>query len=486
MRLADILKDTEMKGSDISGGDIDITSVECDSRKIVPGSLFIAMKGAAGDGNGFIKDAVAKGARVIVTEKAGPYSENGVMFFTVPDTKDFLKQTVLRFYGDVSKSINVIGVTGTNGKTTITYLIESMLKDAGKSCGVIGTVNYRYGGSIYKSNNTTPGIIDLQALLSKMFTAGESHCVMEVSSHALDQGRVDLIDFQTGIFTNLTSDHLDYHQDRDNYFKAKAKLFTKLQKSAHAVINTDDTYGNKLLNMTGANIITYGINGPADVMAEIIRTDLTGTEFLIRSVWGEIKAKTPLIGIHNIYNILAAVSACLINNIRLNTVKDSLERITYIPGRMERVDCGQKYYIFIDYAHTEDALENVLNAVRKICSKRIILVFGCGGDRDKTKRPKMGAVASRLADISFITSDNSRSENTEDIIRGIIDGFANDHYIIECDRRKAIELALWEAGEGDVVLIAGKGHETYQIFKDRTIEFDERKIVKEILDAEYK
>ncbi len=304
---------------------------------------------------------------------------------------------------------------------------------------------------------------------------------MEVSSHALDQGRVDLIDFRTAVFTNLTSDHLDYHHDREQYFLAKAKLFLRLRQEATAVVNVDDPLSDRLIKMTAGKVVRYGIDHAAEVTARDITMDLSGTQFRFISPWGKVKIRTAFIGVYNVGNILAAAAACLVNGIPLKAVVDGVANLKNVPGRLDRVECGQKFFVFIDYAHTEDSLDNVLRAVREVAKARIILVFGCGGDRDKMKRPKMGRVASRLADFTVVTSDNSRSEETKDIIAQIVEGFESENYVIEEDRRLAIGRAHREAREGEDVLIAGKGHEAYQLFSDRTIDFDEKKIVKELL-----
>jgi UDP-N-acetylmuramoyl-L-alanyl-D-glutamate--2,6-diaminopimelate ligase len=302
---------------------------------------------------------------------------------------------------------------------------------------------------------------------------------MEVSSHALVQGRVDLIQFRVAVFTNLTGDHLDYHKTMDEYFRAKSLLFRNLSRDAVAVINADDPYGQKLLDLTEARIFTYGLNSKSRIKAYHVQFDFTGSKMEIETPVGNFSLKTRLIGMHNVYNILAAVGAGLADGIPLDSIQKGIEQVPLIPGRLEYVDCGRDFYVFIDYAHTEDGLKNVLQALRLTGKAKIITVFGCGGDRDRTKRAKMGKVACELSDYSVVTTDNPRSESPEAIIREITAGYLRDNYEVVVDRTEAIYRALSMAESGDVVLIAGKGHETYQIFKDRTIDFDERKVIRE-------
>lgn len=465
-------------------GPVDIVSIDCDSRKAVKGGLFVALEGLSHDGADFIEDAVGKGVFAVAAgRRAAPLRkpDGDVCFLTVDDPKEFLHRVVRRFYGNPSSAVRTIGVTGTNGKTTVTYLIESVMKEAGRRCGVIGTVNYRRGDVIMPAGQTTPDFVDNQRFLSDLARRHISHCVMEVSSHALAQDRVYGIDFSTAVFTNLTSDHLDYHKTRENYFAAKANLFTALSPESTAAVNTDDPCGRRLLSMTGARVITYGIERQAEVMARDIHAGIDGSRFTLTGAAGEIEIRTRLIGAHNVYNILAAVSACFAEGLSLNAVKNGIEHLTVVPGRLERVEGGQDFFIFIDYAHTQDALENVMTAVRGVGSNRIILVFGCGGDRDSSKRAPMGRTAGRLADLSIVTSDNPRGEDPQSIIDQIILGFERDNYRVILHREEAIAQALATARSGDIVLIAGKGHEMYQTFADKRVDFDERRIVEKCL-----
>jgi len=472
--------------------DWDIRSISCDSRVIQGHSLFVAIQGSQFKGSEFIQEAIDKGVRVIIDKEESQLYKSGeesqlyksgddLCYLTVEDPRAFLKKIVKRFYHSPSEHISTIGITGTNGKTTITYIVESILLEAGISCGVMGTVFYKIGDQIVPSKNTTPGLLENQQYLAQMVNEGLDCCVMEVSSHALDQGRVDLIDFKTAVFTNLTSDHLDYHKTREQYFAAKSKLFERLSEDSTAIINADDVFGRKLKSMTSAKILTYGIESKADVMAKDIQSHLTGIQFKLICEEGQAVIRTNLVGLFNVYNILASVAIGLSNNVSLEVIKKGVENVKCIPGRVEPIDYGQDYTILIDYAHTQDALENVLQMIRNSCDSRIILVFGCGGDRDKSKRPEMGQVACDLADFVFITSDNPRSEDPSAIISDIVKGVRSGNYETVVNRENAIRQAMQMAQTGDVVLIAGKGHETCQIFEDKTISFDERQIIRQFL-----
>ncbi|MFA6378963.1 MAG: UDP-N-acetylmuramoyl-L-alanyl-D-glutamate--2,6-diaminopimelate ligase [Candidatus Omnitrophota bacterium] len=464
---------------------LQISSVDCDSRKVKPGSLFVALKGTKSDGIQYVQQALENGASCVVKspDHVIDFSVNSACLLEVSDTKAFLKSLALRFYQDPSRVVQCIGITGTNGKTTTTYLVESILRAASRPCGVIGTINCHFGSRIIKIQNTTPSLVDICDYLSQMHSEGFNYCAMEVSSHALDQGRAEAVDFKVGVFTNLTQDHLDYHKDMEDYFLAKTKLFAMLSKASTAVLNIDDFYGKRLTEKTSANILSYGIKEKADVFATKINLGLEKTSFVLTMQQDECAIETSLIGMHNIYNILAACAACRALGIDLEHIREGIENMHCVPGRLEPVDCGQKFSVFVDYAHTDDALKNVLESIRAIKKSKIILVFGCGGDRDKEKRAKMGKVASELADFSIITNDNPRSENPEDIVNKIVTGFTHDHYFIILDRKEAIMRALGMAKGGDVVLIAGKGHENYQILKNEKIDFDDRQIVREILSC---
>ncbi len=483
MRLGEVLKDNGVLRD--FHRDIEVTAVWDDSRRVTKGSLFAALPGPSAKGEDFIPQAVQKGARVIVISKdvqgVRDAQYPGVLIIRVADSRRAFREVVERFYRHPSREVCAWGVTGTNGKTTITYLLESILKTMGRPCGVVGTVNYRVAGKIVPSKNTTPGFLDNQIFLRGLADQGIGHSVMEVSSHALAQGRVDLIDFRGAIFTNLTGDHLDYHKTMENYFLAKAGLFTGLSPQSFAVINADDEYGQRLVGMTKARVMTYGVKSAADVKAEIDEFGLRGTRFTVKFSGEKMTFKTDFIGLHNVYNILAAFAAGLGAGFPAKRIEEGIEALHHVPGRLERVDVGQDFFIFIDYAHTDDGLKNVLESLQAVRHKRLIVVFGCGGDRDRTKRPRMGRIASELADHSILTSDNPRSEEPDAIIQQIVPGFLQQTYEVIPDREKAIERALSIAQKGDIVLLAGKGHETYQVLKDQTIDFVERDIVTHIL-----
>jgi len=481
MKLQELLKGIYSKSIPDLFKDLEIKAIQCDSRKVEPGSLFVACQGQVCDGEDFIDEAIKKRAAVVVSKQERSSSEKCCL--SVEDTYQFLRDVTKRFYGNLSKDINSIGITGTNGKTTVCHLIDAIFSADEKSCGMIGTIYHRMGKKFFDSQNTTPGFLENQKILVSMIEEQLDYCVMEVSSHALDQGRVDGIDFRQGIFTNLTDDHLDYHQTKQDYFLAKSHLFTGLSNKAAAITNIDDEYGKKMIDHVAGETITYGIKHQADVMAKNIQCGIMKTTFSLTSAFGEVEIQTSLIGIFNVYNILAAAASALAEGVNLETIQRGIKRFSCVPGRLERVDAGQPYTIFIDYAHTEDALSNVLRSIKQVSSSRIILVFGCGGDRDKTKRKPMGKIAGQLADISFVTSDNPREENPDSIIQEIIQGFEKDNYIVIKNRKEAIEKALAMAEKDDIVLITGKGHETYQIIGNQKIPFNEKEIIKEKIGA---
>ncbi len=488
MKLRQLLSATQSQFIPKKLGDLDIPSISCDSRRIDPDSLFVALPGASLNGADFIVDAVKKGARVIVKDQDVSIESlpAKVAVVNVDDSRRFWRDLVRSFYGNPSQQVATFGVTGTNGKTTVTYFLEAILRNWGCACGVVGTINCRVGSQEWPSPNTTPGLLENQKFLNDLVKNNVRYCAMEVSSHALEQGRVDLIDFAVALFTNLTGDHLDYHGTMENYFRAKALLFERLSPDAFAVINADDEYGCRLLKMTQAKIMTYGIEAAADFRAVDIESSIRGTVFGVQTPQEKFSVKTRLIGRHNVSNILAAITAATALGIPSQNIKCGIEQLVGVPGRLEAVDAGQSFSVFVDYAHTHDALENILTSVRKVSPARILLVFGCGGNRDKTKRSKMGRVASELADFSFLTSDNPRHEDPASIISEIERGFLQKNYAVVLDRKEAILQALASAAEGDVVIIAGKGHETYQIFNDRTIHFDDREVARELLNVHSK
>ena len=483
MLLKDLLANIYTKPITAKHQLYDVHAITCDSRAIAPSSIFVAVKGTKVDGVEYVPQAIQQGAICVVKNfhQRMPLVTDDTCVLEVEDTRTFLSALVHRFYQNPSANVGCVGITGTNGKTTTTYLIESILKAAQQKCGVVGTINCRFPHKVIELHNTTPNLFDLCHYLSQMRQAGCSYCAMEVSSHALEQGRVDGIDFRVGVFTNLTQDHLDYHKDMENYFLAKANLFSLLKESATAVINVDDPFGKRLVNMTRSKVLSYSLKEKAGVMATNVQLGLRETNFAMLIGNDQCHITTRLVGNYNVYNILAASAACYALGIKMEDIHQGIENMEHVPGRLESMDYGQKFSVFVDYAHTDDALRNVLTNIRAVKKTKIILVFGCGGDRDKTKRTKMGKVASELADFSILTNDNPRSENPQDIVERIVAGFSHDHYLIILNRKDAIARALAMAQPGDVVVIAGKGHENYQIIKDQVLAFDDREIVKEIL-----
>lgn len=464
--------------------DFEVKGITCNSKEVLENFIFVAIKGNKTDGHQFIEEAINKGAKAVIIQcQSAKVSkcQSSVNLIKVDDTRSALAKLAIEFYGNPSQNLKVVGITGTNGKTTVSYLIETILIEAGFTPAVIGTVNYRFKDKVILSKNTTPAATQTQAMLSDMLKENINYAIMEVSSHALDQDRTAGINFHSAIFTNLTQDHLDYHHTLEDYFQAKAKLFKNLDTSSFAIINEDDEYGRRLKKLTRAKIITYGIENQADIVAKNIKSDIRHTEFLLTAIDGKINFKSRLIGYHNVYNILAAVSWAKTEGLDLSVIKSTLEKFYFVPGRLERIDFDGDFSIFVDYAHTEDALCNVIRSLRALTSNKIIVVFGCGGERDKTKRPKMGYIVSELADFAIITNDNPRSEDPQDIIEDIKRGIKKENFCVILDRKEAIKKSLSLAKSGDIVLIAGKGHENYQILKDRIIDFDDRKVVRECL-----
>ncbi len=488
MNLIRLIKRLNNYNIDSSFVDFEVKGVSCNSKTVVDNSVFIAVKGASADGNRFIEDAIARGARAIIKESPShkvTKSPEGILFIGVADARKACADLAAEFYGNPSEKIEMVGITGTNGKTTLSYLLEAILKEANKAPAVIGTVNCRFKDKVIPSKNTTPGSIELQSMLFDMAAAGVNYCLMEVSSHALDQNRTEGIKFSSAVFTNLTQDHLDYHKTIEDYFLAKAKLFQGLSRGAFAIVNADDSYGKRIQNLSSCGIVNYGIYNKADVMAINIGYDISHTEFVLQSYGREIKLKTALIGAHNVYNILASVSWAVKEGIDLSIVKSAIEKFSYVPGRLERIDSKAGFSVFVDYAHTEDALDNVIRSIKKLTHGSVIVVFGCGGERDKIKRPKMGRVVTELADYSIITNDNPRSDDPLEIIEDIKKGITRANYCVIPDRKDAIKKSLSLAAAGDIVLVAGKGHENYQILKDKTLVFDDREVVRRCLEDEF-
>lgn len=454
-----------------------MTGITHFSGAVQPGFVFVAIVGQRADGHGFVHEAINRGAAGIVSTRHVALPPH-IAWAVVEDGRLALAELAARFFGYPSKRLRVIGVTGTNGKTTTSYLLKNILRQAGRSVGLIGTVQIEVGDRVLPVKFTTPEAPELQGLLRDMADMGASHAVMEVSSHALAMQRVAGVDYSTAVFTNLTQDHLDFHGTMENYFQAKARLFTAPAGITHgtAVINGDDVYGQRLATLISGQVLRFGLAKEAEVTATAIRSSASGSTFVLHTPWGEREVTIVTPGAHSVYNALAAAGASLAEGASLEDVERGLS-LPGVPGRMEPINEDQPFAVLVDYAHSPDGLENVLRAVKGFAKGRIILVFGCGGDRDRGKRPLMGAIAARLADLVVVTSDNPRSEDPRAIIADILAGFAkaDEHRIkIEPERRKAIALALSLADRGDVVLIAGKGHETTQVTREGVFHFDDR------------
>lgn len=459
---------------------VEIAGLAYDSRRVNPGDLFVAIRGHHWDGHGFIENAVEKGAVAVAVETLTG-CEAKVATLLVPDSRKALSKLALAFYADPFKNITLVGITGTNGKTTTTYLLESMIKAAGGKPGVLGTVNYRYSDKRVPAPVTTPESLDLIRLSREMVEEGVTHLVMEVSSHALDQERTLDCPFNVAVFTNLSRDHLDYHKTMDDYFAAKSRLFKGLRadpsgRRPSAVINLDDPRGRDLVAMTQAEVLTYGLGKECQVSAEAPQMDRNGLTFRLRTPAGEGVVRSPLIGDFNVYNILAATGAGMALNLPFSAVVRGIEALKSVPGRLERVENRRGLTLVVDYSHTPDALLKAMTSLKPYVKNRLITVFGCGGDRDRGKRYDMGRLAGEHSDVAFITSDNPRSEDplciVKEIEKGMLDsglkrGGGNTHpgrgYFLEVDRKQAIRKAVAMAEVADVVLIAGKGHEDYQI-----------------------
>jgi UDP-N-acetylmuramyl-tripeptide synthetase len=475
---------------------VEIATVTHDSRAVVPGSLFVCIRGFRQDGHAFVADAAARGAVAAVVERdpAGLHIPGTVTVIRVADSRVALAALACRFFDNPSASLRLIGVTGTNGKTTSAYLTEAILAAAGHTIGVLGTIEYRCGTTTFPGERTTPESSDLQSLLARMRDLDAWGAVMEVSSHSLSLHRVDGCEFDVGIFTNLTQDHLDFHGTMQGYAEAKALLFRMLGTDrrkpgeAAAVLNADDPWASFMARATRARVIRYGIAAQADVTARDMSLTLGGIRATVESPWGPLEVRSPLVGQHNLANILAAAGGCLHLGATRAQVEAGIENLRAVPGRFEKVEAGQPFGVVVDYAHTPDALERVLSFAREFAGGRLFALFGCGGDRDRGKRPLMGQIAARLADFVIATSDNPRSEDPLAILAEIEAGIkkvsgGSERYVTIADRREAIAYALARVHPGDLVVLAGKGHETYQVLRDRTIPFDDRVVAREVLAA---
>ncbi len=460
-----------------------------DSREAKRGSTFVAIKGDQVDGHDYIAEAIRNGATTLVVERQPKVLlPKRVTVIKVPDTRIALSMLADYYYDSPSTMLKAVGVTGTNGKTTVVHLLNSVFSAAGAKCGQIGTIEYDIAGEIVPAVNTTPQSLDLHLMMNTMVKKKADYCLMEVSSHALVQYRVEDVEFHSALFTNLTQDHLDYHEDMDDYFRAKARLFVELNPGV-SIINADDPYSAKLMSMIGGDVITYGLEPDCDINADDIAIDATGISMTVHTPGGSFPLQSPLIGQHNVYNILATVGLAHAEGISQEAISKGISQLKIVRGRFQKIDEGQPFTVVVDYAHTADALANALGAARPLAKGKVITVFGCGGDRDRTKRPLMGATAWTRSDVTIVTSDNPRTENPESIIKDVLQGIQSDEnpdgvLKVEPDRRIAIRTAIALAKPGDFVMIAGKGHEDYQIVGKTKEHFDDReeaeKVIKEV------
>jgi len=469
-------------------GELEIRQVACDSRKVQLRALFFALHGAKADGNTFIRDAVAHGAAVIASEVAAPAALPAtVAWVQVPNARKALAIAAANFYGHPANALQLVAVTGTNGKTTTTSLIDGIVKASGAKTGLFGTIAYHTPLGNYPAPNTTPESVDLQKFLAEIRDAGGRYATLEASSHSLAMDRLWGCHFAAAVFTNLTREHMDFHKTFEDYFAAKKRLFESTGAGApdFAVINTDDEFGKRLAGLA-KKTLSYGLESGSDLTTKKFQLTFNGLTFTAQTPNGKVQVTSSLVGRINVYNILAAIGAAQALGLPNEAIETGIRSLESVPGRFQRIDLGQPFLVIVDYAHTDDALENLIRTARELNPKgRVITLFGCGGEKDRTKRPIMGEVTGRLSDLTILSSDNPRSEDPLKIISDIIVGLqkTNGKYLIEPDREKAIGVAIEEARAGDIVLLAGKGHENYQILADRTEEFDDREVARKALRA---
>lgn len=494
MTLADLLQALEGQVRILErhgNADVFVRAITDDSRAVSTDSLFVAVQGEQVDGHQFIPAAIKGGMVALVSQQ--PVREVSLPFVRVDDSRKALGLLGSRFYGAPSSHMRMIGVTGTNGKTTTTYVCKALLAALGRPVGLIGTVAYQIGERTIPATHTTPGSLELQQLLAKMVAGGCSTAVMEVSSHALAQDRTSGCEYDVAVFSNLTQDHLDFHKTMEEYFLAKLRLFTELKKghksNKRAIVNIDDPYGKRIVERCPAPVWTYALQTKADLRAEGVRLSLQGTTFTAATPVGSFPIESHLIGEHNVYNLLAAIGVALHEGAAPALIQEAVARVNNVPGRFERVMAGQRFTVAVDYAHTEDALVRLLTAAHALKTGRIITVFGCGGDRDRGKRPKMGEAAVRYSDVVILTSDNPRTEDPLSILEqvevGVIEALRKRphvQYRKVPDRQEAIEEAVRNAQSADMVLIAGKGHEDYQILGTRKVHFDDREVARNAIE----
>ncbi|MGB2868624.1 MAG: UDP-N-acetylmuramoyl-L-alanyl-D-glutamate--2,6-diaminopimelate ligase [Bacteroidota bacterium] len=480
-----------MYGRMVVTHDTEIHGIQYDSRKVAKGDCFVAIRGSGVDGHNFIQSAVSNGASAVVMENDGaipdPYfMHSGVIKIVVPDSRKALAQISANYYGHPANRLTMVGVTGTNGKTTTTHVVKSLLEAAGKTTGLIGTIEYMFGKTVLPASHTTPESLELNELLDAMLRAGCVSVSMEVSSHALHQSRVDGISFDVAVFTNLTQDHLDYHGTMEEYFSAKQILFRQLKPGGVAVVNAEDDWGKKIVTLPGSRTVTYGLQQGSDFSSTEINFSIQGTTFNVRHQGKDATVHSPLVGRFNVYNVLAAYAAGTALGVSESDILRGISGLKPVRGRFERIASPKGWTAIVDYAHTPDALEKCLKAIGEVLPQerrgKIITVFGAGGDRDKTKRPLMGKIAAQLSDAIIVTSDNPRTENPEAIIDDILAGVPRGAAVKrESDRRKAIEQAARMAKAGDVILVAGKGHEDYQVIGKEKIHLSDREIVESLV-----
>lgn len=485
LEIANQLQNKEIYG-DVN---ILIEDVSADSRDIKVNGLFIALRGARVDGHNYLENAVKAGARALVVDTLPKKLPDNVAVILVSDTREAMEIIAPYFYDYPGKKLRMVGVTGTNGKTTTTNIVRQVLEKAGHKVGMIGTINIVIGDRVLVSHNTTPDVVDLQKALAEMVACGCDYCVMEVSSHALALKRVSGIEYDCAVLTNITQDHLDFHKTMENYRDAKSLLFENLHTGAKpnkmAVFNMDDASSEIIKNRTKTNVLTYGMQTTYDIHPENVKIHAKGMDFVLHTPKGKMNLTTKITGAFNVYNIMSAVCVLLAEGVDLSLMEKEINAFVGVPGRFQLVEKGQDFTVVVDYAHTPDGLENVLHTAREITKNNLWVIFGCGGDRDNTKRPIMGRIARELADKIVVTSDNPRTEDPDKILDQIcvaFEGMQDKEFHRIADRREAIEFVLQNAVHGDVVMIAGKGHEDYQILKDKTIHFSDKEVVEEYLE----
>ncbi len=467
---------------------VEIRQVACDSRKVQAGALFFALHGAKADGNAFIRDAIKWGAVAIASEvQAPPKLPSRIAWIRVREARKALASAAANFLGHPANALQLVAVTGTNGKTTTTSVVDAILKASGAKTGLFGTIAYHTPLGDYPAPNTTPESVDLQGFFAEIREAGGKYAVLEASSHSLAMDRLWGCHFQAAVFTNLTREHMDFHKTFEDYFAAKRRLFADTGAGAPevAVLNADDEFGQRLVRLA-KKTVTYGLESDADIATKKFHLTFDGLAFTAQTPNGKVHVESRLVGRINVYNLLAAIGAAQALDLSNEVIENGIRNLESVSGRFQRIDLGQPFLVIVDYAHTDDALENLIQTARELNPKgRIITLFGCGGEKDRTKRPVMGEVTGRLSDLTILSSDNPRSEDPLKIISDIIVGLQKTagKYLIEPDREKAIGTAMDEARSGDIVLLAGKGHENYQILADRTLEFDDREIARRALRA---